>query len=166
MPRVIKRYDNRKLYDTEAKHYVSLQDVAVLVRQGEEVVIIDNATGKDLTAPMLAKIIVEGEQNGKPLLPNELLHEFVRWGGKLMSAGVEQVQARLDRLLLASIQRVAPVEQIREEMNTLRQQLERLEALLLEREQNHGEGSAKRIAEAPESTAGGQAPLPGQTRAT
>lgn len=135
MPRVIKRYDNRKLYDTEAKHYVSLPDIAALIRQGEEVVILDNATGKDMTATMLAKIIVDGERDGKPLVPDELLHDFIRWGGRLMSAGAEQVQTQIDRLLLTSIQRVAPMEQIREEMEALRQQVERLEALLREREQ-------------------------------
>ena len=63
MARLIKRYENRKLYDTEASAYVSLADVAALVRRGETVEVIDKATGKDLTAQILTQMILE---EGKP----------------------------------------------------------------------------------------------------
>lgn len=61
--RVIKRYANRKLYDTRASRYVTLQQIAKLVREGEDVTIIDNTTKEDLTHVTLAQIIYEEEKN-------------------------------------------------------------------------------------------------------
>ncbi|MGD8735253.1 MAG: polyhydroxyalkanoate synthesis regulator DNA-binding domain-containing protein, partial [Anaerolineae bacterium] len=52
----IKRYPNRKLYDTEAKQYITLEGIAALIRQGNEVQVIDHATGEDLTALTLTQI--------------------------------------------------------------------------------------------------------------
>jgi polyhydroxyalkanoate synthesis repressor PhaR len=62
-PRVIKRYANRKLYDTRDSRYVTLQQIAKFVRDGEEVTIIDNTTKEDLTNVTLAQIIYEEEKN-------------------------------------------------------------------------------------------------------
>jgi polyhydroxyalkanoate synthesis repressor PhaR len=62
-PRVIKRYANRKLYDTRDSRYVTLQQIAQFVRDGEEVTIIDNTTKEDLTNVTLAQIIYEEEKN-------------------------------------------------------------------------------------------------------
>jgi polyhydroxyalkanoate synthesis repressor PhaR len=61
--RVIKRYANRKLYDTTDSRYVTLQQIAKLVREGEEVTIIDNTTKEDLTNVTLAQIVYEEEKN-------------------------------------------------------------------------------------------------------
>ncbi len=61
--RLIKRYANRKLYDTRASRYVTLQQIAEFVREGEEVVIIDNKSKEDLTHVTLAQIIYEEEKN-------------------------------------------------------------------------------------------------------
>ena len=63
-PRVIKRYANRKLYDTRESRYVTLQDIAEFVRIGENVQIIDNKSKEDLTRVTLAQIIYEEERNG------------------------------------------------------------------------------------------------------
>ena len=60
--RVIKRYSNRKLYDTNTSRYVALDDIAGMVRRGEEVAVTDNETGADLTAVTLAQIILEDER--------------------------------------------------------------------------------------------------------
>ena len=59
---VIKRYPNRKLYNTEAKQYVTLDGIAQLIREREEIQILDHATGEDLTAVTLTQIIVEQEK--------------------------------------------------------------------------------------------------------
>lgn len=60
--RLIKRYSNRKLYDTTERHYVTLADVAESVRKGDEVKVTDYVSGADLTAQTLAQIIFEEEQ--------------------------------------------------------------------------------------------------------
>ena len=73
MARLIKRYENRKLYDTEASAYVSLADVAALVRRGETVEVIDKATGKDLTAQILTQIILEEGKHGQSAISTEVL---------------------------------------------------------------------------------------------
>ncbi|MGD8806379.1 MAG: polyhydroxyalkanoate synthesis regulator DNA-binding domain-containing protein, partial [Chloroflexota bacterium] len=59
---LIKRYPNRKLYNTEAKQYVTLEGIAELIRQGQEVQITDHQTGEDLTAVTLTQIIFEQEK--------------------------------------------------------------------------------------------------------
>lgn len=126
MSRLIKRYDNRKLYDTEARAYVSLQELAVLIRQGHEIQVVENATGEDITAQTLAKIILEAD---RPPLPREALHEWVRWGGRLVSATAAEIEERLDRLVAASLERVGTVRQLRREVEWLRERISQLEAL-------------------------------------
>lgn len=130
MTRVIKRYESRKLYDTEESRYVSLEDVARWVRGGQEVKVIDNATSDDVTHQVLTQIILDEGKRGVAFLPKELLHELVRTGEKAVSSGVEQVQHGVDRLMRASLDRLAPVREAREEMAVLRERLGDLERTL------------------------------------
>lgn len=85
MPRVVKRYANRKLYDTTTSRYVALDDIAGLIRSGEEVEVTDNETGADLTAVTLAQIILEEERRHKDMRSLPLLRELVRYGGDAIS---------------------------------------------------------------------------------
>jgi polyhydroxyalkanoate synthesis repressor PhaR len=78
---VIKRYPNRKLYDTEAKQYITLDGIAELIREGEEVTIIDHKTNEDLTAVTLTQIIFEQEKKQSGFLPKSVLTGLVRTGG-------------------------------------------------------------------------------------
>lgn len=78
---VIKRYPNRKLYDTEAKRYITLNEIAALIRAGQEVVVMDHATDEDLTAVVLTQIIFEQEKAQKGFLPKSVLTNLVRAGG-------------------------------------------------------------------------------------
>ena len=66
---VIKRYPNRKLYDTESKRYITLDGIARLIRKGEEVQVIDHTTDEDLTAVTLTQIIFEQEKKKGGFLP-------------------------------------------------------------------------------------------------
>ncbi|MCB1058146.1 MAG: polyhydroxyalkanoate synthesis regulator DNA-binding domain-containing protein [Acidobacteria bacterium] len=138
MIRVIKRYESRKLYDTEESRYVSLEDISAWVREGQEVKVIDNATSSDVTAQTLTQIILEEGRRGTAFLPSELLHDLVRLGEKAFSNGVEQVQHGVDRLVKASVDRLAPVRRAREEMDSLRQRLESLESTLTDLERQTG----------------------------
>jgi len=74
---LIKKYPNRRLYDTSAGRYVNLDDVALLIRQGADVQVVDARTGEDLTRVILTQIIVE-EVKGQPAgLPLDLLRQLV-----------------------------------------------------------------------------------------
>jgi len=134
MIRLIKRYESRKLYDTEESRYVSLEEIASWIRQGQEVRVVDNATSADVTSQTLTQIILDEGRRGTSFLPSELLHDLVRIGERAMSNGLEQVQNGMDRLVQASIDRLAPVRRAREEMSGLRARLEQLEASLAELE--------------------------------
>ena len=76
-PIVIKKYPNRRLYDTSAGQYVNLDDLAALIRKGEELQVVDARTGEDLTRVVLTQIIVE-DAKGRPTgLPLELLRQLI-----------------------------------------------------------------------------------------
>jgi polyhydroxyalkanoate synthesis repressor PhaR len=134
MIRLIKRYESRKLYDTEESRYVSLEEIAAWVRAGQEVKVVDNATGADVTSQTLTQIILDEGRKGTTSIPSELLHELVRMGERVVSTGKEQLQQGVDRLVQVSLDRLAPVRRAREEMSGLRARLEQLEASLSELE--------------------------------
>lgn len=79
--RAIKRYPNRKLYDTEAKQYITLDAIADLIRSGQEVQVIDHASGEDLTALTLSQIIFEQEKRQSGFLPRSILTNLIQAGG-------------------------------------------------------------------------------------
>ena len=130
MIRLIKRYESRKLYDTEESRYVSLDEIANWIRQGQEVKVLDNATNNDVTSQTLTQIILDEGRKGTSFLPSELLHDLVRVGERAVSNGMEQVQQGVDKL----IDRLGPVRRVREEMSSLRARLEQLEQSLAELE--------------------------------
>ena len=78
-PKVIKRYANRKLYDTERSCYVTLEEISQMIKDGEEVSVIDNKTKDDLTAVTLAQIIVE-EEKKVAKMPLKLLRSIIQSG--------------------------------------------------------------------------------------
>lgn len=78
---VIKRYPNRKLYNTEAKQYITLDGIAQLIRAGDDVVVVDNVTGEDLTAVTLTQIIFEQEKKQGGFLPQSVLTGLIQAGG-------------------------------------------------------------------------------------
>ena len=78
---VIKRYPNRKLYDTERKRYITLSGVAALIRRGVDIQVIDHETGEDLTTVTLSQIILEQEKRRVGMLPQTILTSLIRSGG-------------------------------------------------------------------------------------
>ena len=149
MIRLIKRYGSRKLYDTEESRYVSLEELAGWIRQGQQIRVVDNKTSDDVTAQTLTQIISEEGRRGTSLLPNELLHEIIRIGEEAVSSGVEQLQTQMDRLVQASIDRIGPVRRAREEMGRLRQRLEELETSAAEIDVERQAGSPTGSSETP-----------------
>ena len=84
--RIIKKYPNRRLYDTEISCYITLQDIKELVMSHSDFKVIDAKTKEDLTRSTLMQLIAEEETNGNPILTSEILKEFVRFYGDSMQA--------------------------------------------------------------------------------
>jgi polyhydroxyalkanoate synthesis repressor PhaR len=109
--RLIKKYPNRKLYDTVGKRYVSLSGIASLVRDGEEVQVVENQTGDDITTLVLSQILREQERQDSSL-PQGLLTALVRRG----SLGLDQLRGSCH----ASLKALQELEdEIRERTDTL-----------------------------------------------
>ena len=83
---IIKRYQNRKLYDTSAKKYITLAEISLLIHQGEDIQVIDNKSGEDITALTLSQIIMEQEKKHTGLLPRSVLTSLIRSGGDRISS--------------------------------------------------------------------------------
>jgi polyhydroxyalkanoate synthesis repressor PhaR len=77
-PRVIRRYGNRKLYDPGTRRYVTLEDLGKAVARGDEIQVLDQKTGEDLTSPTLAQVLLEEVKRGASRLPRQLLVRLVR----------------------------------------------------------------------------------------
>jgi polyhydroxyalkanoate synthesis repressor PhaR len=84
-PITIKKYANRRLYNTGTSSYVTLEDLATMVKQGEDFVVYDAKSGEDITRPVLAQIIFEQEnKEGQNLLPIKFLRQLIRFYGDSM----------------------------------------------------------------------------------
>ena len=95
---VIKRYSNRKLYNTDTKRYVTLEGVAALIRAGQDVKVIDNETKEDLTAITLTQIIFEQEKKQAGFLPRSVLTGLVQAGGNTLGTLRKSLAMPLDML--------------------------------------------------------------------
>jgi polyhydroxyalkanoate synthesis repressor PhaR len=80
MAYVIKRYSNRKLYDTQESRYVTLEEIEEMIRAGREISVVDASTGDDLTSVTLTQIILENERNHRANLPAAFLHQLIKHG--------------------------------------------------------------------------------------
>ena len=79
--RIIKKYPNRRLYDTEISSYITIEDVRQLIVDGEDFEVRDAKSGDDLTRTVLLQIISEQEQDGEPILSTQLLSQIIRFYG-------------------------------------------------------------------------------------
>src|SRR3990172_9452050 len=93
MARLVKRYGNRKLYDTSESRYVTLEEIGRWVKAGEDVKILENETGEDLTAVTFAQIILEEERRRSGLLSLRMLREIIQHG----EAALQGIAATVDR---------------------------------------------------------------------
>ena len=82
---IIKRYPNRKLYDTEKKQYVTLDRIAILIQEGRDVKVVDHSTGEDLTTVTLSQIIFEQEKKQSGFVPKNVLAGLVQAGGDTLN---------------------------------------------------------------------------------
>jgi polyhydroxyalkanoate synthesis repressor PhaR len=112
--RVIKRYANRKLYDTGRSCYITLDDIARMIKQGEEIRIIDNRSKEDLTSVTLAQILVEEQRRqkkkpekdrtGKPAMPT--IRDLIEHSGELIQRTISEPVNQLRTDIEDSVHRV------------------------------------------------------------
>lgn len=100
---IIKRYPNRKLYDTTDKTYITLDRVADLIRHGSDVQVVDYATGEDLTTVTLSQILFEQEKKQSGFLPRPLLTGLVKAGGETLDS--------MRRILIKPLELIAHVDE-------------------------------------------------------
>lgn len=109
MPILIKRYANRKLYNTKTSRYITLKGIAELIEDGEEVRVVDNETGEDITSIALSQILVDTERTNQAV-PGNVLSELIQRGGDALygalrrrvneaSEGIEDFQKSIRRLV-------------------------------------------------------------------
>ena len=146
---VIKKYGNRRLYDTSTSQYINLEEIAALIRNGKEVRVVDARTGQDLTRVTLTQIVVEDAKEGPSGLPLELLRqlivasdhvgrEFVMWYLNSAFSAYKKVreslQSGLSEVRSAVLPPLAMAKRAREggdeDNQALRKRIEQLEARL------------------------------------
>jgi len=99
MAYVIKRYSNRKLYDTQESRYVTLEELEELIRAGKEISVVDVSTGEDLTSVTLAQIILENERNHRATLPTAFLHQLIKHGEAWQDFVQKSLKSSLEGIL-------------------------------------------------------------------
>ena len=93
----IKKYANRRLYDTESSSYITLDRLAAMIREGRDFEVVDAKTGEDITHQVLTQIIVDEEARGSTLLPVNFLRQLIGlYGGQMQSAVPQYLEAAMD----------------------------------------------------------------------
>lgn len=148
-PRVIRRYANRKLYDTSESRYITLQDVETLVQGGVEVRVVDNRSGEDITQAALAQILAGAGRRGDPRYSlsgilslfgrpglekvqasRDEAERFVRdvFGG--LGRGLEDIQRRIDERVRQAVNEIEPLRRLNAEVHALAERLAAVERAL------------------------------------
>lgn len=139
--KIIKRYQNRKLYDTSDSCYVTLEDIADMIKQGEDVQIIDNQTKEDLTAVTLAQIIFEEQKKKTHVLPLSTFRQIIQSGGdtlrdivnKAVESGgreIQHVREIVDEKIRPTVEHIRDLPAVQAEVKILRDKIGALEQKL------------------------------------
>jgi polyhydroxyalkanoate synthesis repressor PhaR len=99
MAYVIKRYSNRKLYDTQESRYVTLEEIEEMIRAGREISVVDAASGEDLTSVTLTQIILENERARRASLPAAFLHQLIKHGESWQDFVQKSMRASLEGMV-------------------------------------------------------------------
>ncbi|MCS6838856.1 MAG: polyhydroxyalkanoate synthesis regulator DNA-binding domain-containing protein [Bdellovibrionaceae bacterium] len=142
--KIIKRYQNRKLYDTQQSCYVTLDDIAKMIRSNEEVLVIDNKTKNDITAATLTQIIFEAEKKASQYAPLFTLREIIQHGNGSISSYLAKLGAFPADYIEKQAQAQAQMAMERAQSDSLKETLEQRVASAAARAT---ENSSKLIAE-------------------
>ena len=99
MAYVIKRYSNRKLYDTQESRYVTLEEIEEMIRAGREIAVVDAGSGEDLTSVTLTQIILENERARRASLPAAFLHQLIKHGESWQDFVQKSMRASLEGMV-------------------------------------------------------------------
>jgi polyhydroxyalkanoate synthesis repressor PhaR len=106
---LIKKYSNRKLYDTSSRRYITLERIGELVRSGENIQVVDRNNGEDLTAVTLSQVVLDNERKRHGAVPEQLLQQLVRNPGEAVIGAVRQsISAVQDQIQRAEERVVRP----------------------------------------------------------
>lgn len=98
--RIIKKYPNRRLYDTEESRYITLEDVRKLILESTDVAVVDKKTGADITRTVLLQVITEQEANGEAVMSQDFLIHIIRCYGKVLSGALaNQLEQTLQQFM-------------------------------------------------------------------
>lgn len=100
-PVMLKKYANRRLYDMEKSKYVTLDQVAGLIKKGRQVKVVDAKTKEDVTAFILTQIVLEEAKNKKFLLPSPVLHLIIQYGDNILGEFFEKYLQQMLQTYLA-----------------------------------------------------------------
>ena len=139
--KVIKRYQNRKLYDTQDSCYVTLEDIRDMIKEGWDVQIIDNASKDDLTSITLAQIILEEEKKQQGVLPLNTFKEIIKSGGEALKGIVQKsiesgfdefkkVRTFVDKQIKPAMENVQSIPTVATDIRKLKSKIEDLEKKL------------------------------------
>lgn len=104
--RVIKKYANRRLYDTQTSKHITAEGIRQLIVDGNEVVIVEDTTDRDITKQLLLQIIAEQEQGGRPILDTAVLQGIIRYYGHPMQEMMSHYLTRSMETYLAQQQSI------------------------------------------------------------
>lgn len=99
---VIKRYSNRKLYNTQTRHYVTLEDIASMIQTGEDVLVTDHVSGEDLTTMTLAQILLELEKQPGGMFPGAVFEKIIQNGQENLPTYRKAIQGILNPTALVN----------------------------------------------------------------
>ena len=126
-PRVIKKYPNRRLYDTEISRYITLEEVRQLVLDNIEFRVVDKRSHEDITRSILLQVIAEQEQGGDPIFQTELLQHINRFYGDPLQSSISRYLELSMQLFIEKQQQFR--DQIRQVVGTAQQPLHSLKDL-------------------------------------
>jgi polyhydroxyalkanoate synthesis repressor PhaR len=129
----IKKYANRKLYHINRKQYITLEGIASLIQAGEDVQVVDNESGEDITAPILAQVVAQ-TRGRSGLLPTHVLTDLIQAGGETIAEVRRSIWDKLGGAALVDAEIKRRLERLREEGALGAEEAERLRQLLLRAE--------------------------------
>ncbi len=139
-PIIIKKYSSRRLYDTHNKRFISIRQLGEMIRDSQDVIVIDKESGEDITKTILTQIIMEEEKANRDILPVNLLHQLIRGSGSMYKDALEDFVAKGAKTIrkakhdvessLFGLSRPKPSQSGADELEQIKARLAELEASL------------------------------------
>lgn len=137
MARELKRYKNRKLYDSVESRYVALAELVQWIQAGEIISVVEAGTGEDATAQTLAAIITEQARSAAHAPGTERLHELIRSGGRVLGVGASKLSSHVRETVKSAREHLGVALPWRGEVERLSERIAHLEARLQAHEDSH-----------------------------